>query len=257
MLLDFERSIGIDHACIIGMSVYRKNNGCIVNALEKQHTFRGVAMLDPEATNPDEITALHESGFRGVRINLRTRSESMDATQWADTIMQYHCMLGRDHPEWVLQFFVSMDQIADIAPVLPRLDGRKVVFDHLGHPEPGLRVAEQRGCTELYATLTANRNVFVKLSGLYRLADVEGLDEHIRHLLQIAPDQIVWGSDWPHCAGPDHNPGGDPRALQDFLRVDMAAFIDQSFAWCKHDPVLVRKIWVDNPRRLWNYTSGD
>jgi predicted TIM-barrel fold metal-dependent hydrolase len=44
---------------------------------------------------------------------------------------------------------------------------------------------------------------WVKLSGWYRLGDqapYAQLTEHIRRVAALAPERLVWGSDWPHTA---------------------------------------------------------
>lgn len=237
------------------MSTYGTDNRCSIDALRRlKGKGRGIACIDPETITDAELDELHSVGFRGVRLNLRTRSESMDAQEWAKLLPIYADKLRR--LDWVIQIFVSMDQVASIAPVVPSL-GVKVVFDHLGHPEAGSAPSEQRGCKELYNVLAENSNVYIKLSGLYRLEGVPSLDRHIRTLLAMVPDQIVWASDWPHTAGPEHNPGGDPKAVQDFLTPDIPKFIKDCVEWCNGDEALIHKVWVDNPRRLWDYPHDD
>lgn len=237
------------------MSVYGTNNGSMIDALRRDSRQRAIAIIDPDKITDGELDELHQIGFRGVRINLRTRSERLGASEWEEILMKYHHRLHR--LDWVLQIFVSMDQIASVSPIMPKLQGMKVVFDHLGHPEAGRSPTEQTGCKELYDLLERYENIYIKLSGLYRLPDVPDLEKHILHLLKLAPNQVVWGSDWPHTAGPEYNPGGDPKAIQDFLKVDIPAFVQDCLRWCSYDEALIRKIWVDNPRRLWDYLVDD
>ncbi|KAJ7318400.1 hypothetical protein DFH08DRAFT_892482 [Mycena albidolilacea] len=254
--LAFERSIGIDHICIIAMSIYGTDNRCSINALKRLNgKARGIACIDPHTITDAELDELHGVGFRGVRLNLRTRSQSLGAEEWLKLLRKYADRLRR--LDWVIQVFVSMDQYASIAPIFPEL-GIKVVFDHLGHPEAGeTPAAAQPGCAELYTVLAQNKNAYIKLSGLYRLEGVPGLEEHIKKLLRMVPDQIVWASDWPHSAGSEHNPGGDPKATQEFLTPDIPKFIAECVRWCEGDEGLMQKIWVENPRRLWDYPFDD
>ncbi|KAJ9609912.1 hypothetical protein H2200_006241 [Cladophialophora chaetospira] len=254
-LLAFEKSIGIDHVCIVAMSVYMTDNACNFDGLRRLNgKGHGIAIIDPDTITDEELDEMHLVGFRGVRINLRTRSQTYGAEVWRQILPKYAARLKRLN--WVIQIFVSMDQIEHIAPIVPSL-GLRVVFDHVGHPEAGRSPMAQPGCNELYQLLEQNRDVFVKLSGLYRLPDVPELDTHVRKLPQIAPDQIVWASDWPHTGGPEFNPGGNAKEIQDFLVVDIPAFIRQCVGWCYGDEKLIRKIWVDNPRRLWDYQEMD
>ncbi|KAH8678379.1 hypothetical protein BX600DRAFT_545966 [Xylariales sp. PMI_506] len=250
-LENFEKSIGIEHACLIGISVYGTNNDSMIDAVQRNSKLRAVAVLDLEKTTDAELDQLHSIGFRGARVNLRTTSGAYTASQWKEKLGVYYEKLRR--LDWVLQIFVSMNQIADIAPVIEGLGDLKVVFDHLGHPEPPNAPADQVGCKELYHLLEHSKRAYIKLSGIYRLQGVPRIDEHVLYLLEHFPDQVVWGSDWPHTAGPDYNPGGDRKAVQDFLPIDIPSFVKQCLSWCKYDPVLIKKIWVDNPRTLWDY----
>jgi predicted TIM-barrel fold metal-dependent hydrolase len=237
------------------MSVYGLNNDCSIDALRRlKGKGRGIACIDPDTITDAELDELHNVGFRGIRLNLRTRSQTLLPDEWAKSLPKYANRIRRLN--WVIQIFVSMPQIAFIAPIISTL-GIKVVFDHLGHPEEGTIPSRQPGCSELYTILAENKNVYIKLSGTYRLEGVPGLDEHIKYLLQNFPDQVVWASDWPHTAGPEKNPGGDPKALQDSLTPDIPAFVRDCIAWCNEDEILMKKIWVDNPRRIWDYPFGD
>ncbi|KAI1625874.1 hypothetical protein EDD37DRAFT_320329 [Exophiala viscosa] len=258
-LLAFERTLGIDHVCVVAMSVYMTDNRCNMDGLRRlKGKGRGVAIIDPDTVTDEELDEMHSVGFRGVRINLRTRSQAYGPHVWGEVLPKYVARLRR-LKSWVVQIFVSMDQIQHIAPHVPGLlqAGLKVVFDHVGHPEAGGSPISQPGCKELYDLLSNHKQVYIKLSGLYRLPEVPDLDTHVRHLLEIAPDQIVWASDWPHTAGPEFNPGGNPQAVQDFMVVDILGFIKQCVERCQGDPELIHKIWVDNPRRLWDYHDGD
>lgn len=239
------------------MSVYGLNNACSLDALLRlKGKGRGIACIDPDAITDAELNELHSVGFRGIRLNLRTRSQSLSPEQWARELPKYANRIRR--LGWAIQSFVSMPQIASIAPIIPQL-GVKIVIDHLGHPEPDAHkaVLEQPGCAELYKILAENKNSYVKLSGTYRLEGVLGVDEHMGKLLKEFPDQIVWASDWPHTAGPEYNPGGDSKAVQEFLKPDIIGFLKKCWELCKGDENLVKKIWVDNPKRLWDYSYNN
>ena len=237
------------------MSVYGLNNECSVDAFCRLGgKGRGIACIDPDTTTDAELDELHSVGFRGIRLNLRTRSQSFSQDEWAKLLPKYANRIGK--LDWAIQIFVSMQQVVLITPIIPSL-GVKVVFDHLGHPESGAAPPNQLGCKELYTCLAEDKNVYIKLSGTYRLEGVPGLDEHIKYLLYHFPDQVVWASDWPHTAGPEKNPGGDPKALQDNLTPDIPKFLQDCSNWCNQDETLIRKVWVDNPRRLWDYSNND
>ena len=240
---------------MVTVSVYGTDNRCTYDALQRlQGKGRGVAFIDPDTITDDELDKLHSVGFRAVRVYMRAVSKNASQTEWPTVLRKYAARIRR--LGWAIQIYISLAQVGEVFPLVPEL-GVKIVFDHLAHPEAGISPSLQPGCEELYKGLKENKNVFVKLSGTYRLTRVPDLESHIKHLLKIAPDQVVWGSDWPHTGSVEKNPGGDRKALQDYLTPDIPAFIQQCIEWCENDVTLMKKIWVDNPRRLWDYTSDD
>lgn len=57
-------------------------------------------------------------------------------------------------------------------------------------------------------------------------------------MLEANPDQLVWGSDWPHVRMSDRMPDGQ--------------VIDRCLEWTGDDE-LARKVLVDNPARLYGW----
>lgn len=64
------------------------------------------------------------------------------------------------------------------------------------------------------------------------------------------PEQIVWGSDWPHT--PPHT---RKRTVDDgempFQDIDTRALLDFTRAW--FDDALRKRLLVDNPARLYDF----
>ncbi|TDZ35659.1 2-pyrone-4,6-dicarbaxylate hydrolase [Colletotrichum spinosum] len=253
-LVAFENSIGITHAVIVAASVYANDNRSIVDALKRMRgKGRGIACIDPKTATEDALDELQRAGVVGVRLNLWSfgatpNRESLRATlhAYADRIR------GRG---WVLQIFGTMNQYADILSLTPEL-GVDVVVDHLGYPDPINPVLDPAGRDAILGALR-NGRTWVKMSGTYRFESTPGLDEYVREILETAPDKVVWASDWPHVGGPPKNPHGDRLKHQEFLTVDIPEFIDRCLEWCGGDGDLIKKIWVDNPRRLWQYEGYD
>ena len=196
---------------------------------------------------------MHSLGVRGVRINLRTRGERLDAGQYRKILMSYARRIRR--LGWSIQLYVAMDQIALLSPVIPEL-GITVIFDHIGSPDSRTAPRQQSGYKE-FMTLLKSGLVYTKLSGAYRFPTTPELDDYIHEILRIAPDRVVWASDWPHSGGTEANPGGDRNKVQPYRRIDDLGWIEKCQALCGYDPILIRKIWTDNPRRLWDYESYD
>jgi predicted TIM-barrel fold metal-dependent hydrolase len=205
---------------------------------------------------------MHRLGVRGVRLNLKTEGKSPDRDRFRDIL---HLYARRLRPRrWVLQIYISLPQFRLIADEITKLGGGSssssstmpVVIDHLGHPDPSIPITQQEGYAELMDALL-RREIWMKLSGTYRFAALPGLDTFAREVIRIAPTQVVWASDWPHTGSVENNPNGDRTIHQDYRRVDDIGFVKQCIAWCDGDEDLMRRIWVDNPRRLWQYDEKE
>jgi len=190
---------------------------------------------------------MHRLGVRAARVNLASKSENLSKGDFAALLHLYAKRLRR--LKWALQLYIRLPQVALIAEEIPKL-GIPVVFDHLAHPYTTEPMASQKGYSDLLSLLQ-RRLVFVKLSGSYRFPDLADLDQVVREILHIAPTQVVWASDWPHTSGSDAVVNDQRAVYQDFRRVDDAGWIAQCLKWCEGDEDLARKIWVENPQRLW------
>ena len=255
-LLAFHQKLGIAHACIIAFSVYHTDSSSILDALSHLGgKGRAVACIDPETATDQELQTLHLAGVRGIRLNLRTRSDAFNGAavrSAADRVRP----LG-----WVIQLYISLKQVIELAPLVPEL-GVPIVIDHIGAPESsGGPIKLQPGYEEFMELLRTGR-VWTKLSGTYRFPHLSDLDEYVTDILRAAPHRVVWGSDWPHSGGVEANPGGDRNKMQEYRKVDDIAWAARCRQWCReadggNGDVLARKIWVDNPRTLWQYYGSD
>ncbi|KAH8879520.1 amidohydrolase 2 [Thozetella sp. PMI_491] len=255
-LLAFHQKYGIDHPCIVAMSVYHTDNSSILDALSGLGgKGRAVACVDVTTVTDEDLHTLHAAGVRAVRLNMRSRGDTVDLTV-------IKAAAARIRPlGWALQLYIALPQVAEVADTLRNL-GVPAIIDHLGAPErnkgPG---RSQKGYAELRALLQTGK-VWTKLSGTYRFPDLPDLDDYVVDILRVAPDRVVWASDWPHSGGVEANPDGDRTKVQEYKKIDDGAFIVQCKKWCilaeqSLGEELMQKIWVDNPRRLWQYSQDD
>lgn len=234
--------------------MYGTDNRSILDALKRlDGKGRAVVCIDPDTITDEEMSSMHALGARGARLNLRTRSQRMDKDGFREILYKY---ADKIRPfGWALQVYTSLDQIELIAPDVPSL-GVPVVFDHLGSPEGSVPPKELPGYAQLMKLLE-EKYVYVKLSGTYRFPDTPGVGEYVKEILKVAPTQVVWASDWPHSGSVSQNPRGDRNKVQDYRKISTVDFIATCKDWCDYDEDLIRKIWVDNPRRLWQYDGAD
>lgn len=201
--------------------------------------------FDPQKITEEELDVMHLSGVRGVRLNFKTKGEMPTRKQFEIKLQNYATRLRKR--DWILQLYLALDQVALIADIVPRL-GVKIVIDHMGSPDPSFAVVSQTGRQELLELLR-NGQVWVKISGFYRFAELPDLDSYAMELMQAGPDNVVWASDWPHTGGPVQMVDG--RLVSSYRQVQIEDIIRKCFEWCGHDEQLIEKLFVDNPRRLW------
>lgn len=231
------RSIGCERAVLVQPSVYGTDNSCIEHALEAADgvALRAVAVVAPDVADA-ELQRLHGLGFRGIRINLASATKGLrleDVSRLADRIRD----LG-----WHLQFFANFNDQPEISALLSQL-AVPVVIDHFGRirardgvQSPGLKALMH---------LLEHPNCWVKISAPYfisadfpRYEDIIPLAEKI---LKVAPDRVLWGTDWPHASA------------REKLQAD-ADTVDLLSHWIPDDFVRHR-VLVDNPQRLYGFET--
>lgn len=253
-LLKFEEQLGTDHVCLVAVSVYGTDNNLLLQSVRHlKGKGRAVVSIDPETISDQDLDEMQALGVRGIRINLKSTSQNKSKEEILTTLRSYVQIIHR--LKWAIQLHIGLADIEKIASEVPKL-GVPVVIDHLATPNETLAPRLQPGYTE-FMDLLSRKQVWVKLSGIYRFSKLPELDAYVLEILRIAPTQVVWASDWPHTGGVAANPQGDRKAVQGYRKFDVPAFIAQCKEWCGEDEALIQKIFVDNPRRLWQYEGED
>ena len=117
-----------------------------------------------------------------------------------------------------------------------------VVIDHMGNVD-GTLGADQPGVQQM-CRLLGEGKIWVKVSGSYRVStqhpDYPDSKPIHEALVRANPDQIIWGTDWPH-----------PRMEKDM--PEDGHLLDLFNAWTP-DAGLRKRILVDNPERLYGFS---
>jgi predicted TIM-barrel fold metal-dependent hydrolase len=240
-------AVGVQRLVIVQPSVYGTDNACALEAVrEAGEAARGIAAIDD--MTPD--AALHEldaAGFRGVRLNPKAvGARDTDALRRliARTAARI-APLG-----WHVQLYAEPDQIAAIAGTI-RTAPAPVVLDHMGGARAGDEATALRPVLDL---LSAGR-CWVKLSGAYRVSrQASRFDDSTpvaRALVRANPEQLVWGSDWPHTASHGGRPRGDAPPIE-FRDLDEAELLGL-LAEAAGDRATFDRILVSNPARLYGW----
>lgn len=232
-----QRALGTQRSVVVTPSTYGTDNSSIVDAIaELGDGARGVAVVAGSVTDA-ELARLHRAGVRGIRLNLTLPAPvSMDdlpalAARIAE--LGWHVQLNLP-PEW----------LPDVGEMLARLPV-PLVFDHYGHLSPGTPQAEP--AFRVVADLVAAGKAWVKLSGPY-IESLEGpphygdMQSLAARYLDLAPERMVWGSDWPHPSR--QAKGGEP--------IDDALVLRTFLSWCQSSE-LARQVLVSNPQTLYGF----
>jgi 2-pyrone-4,6-dicarboxylate lactonase len=234
--------LGLDKNVIVQATCHGTDNRAMVDALVASGgRARGVATVDSRVTDA-ELRAMHQAGVRGTRFNFVKRLVDFTPREVLAEVADRIAPLG-----WhVVVYFEAADlpELWEFFTSLPTI----VVVDHMGRPDVTKSVDGPE--FELFVRLMAeHENVWSKVSCPERLsvtgpAALDG-ERHpyrdvvpfARRLVEIFPDRVLWGTDWPHPNLKGHMP-------DDGLLVDYIPSIAVS-------PDLQRRLLVDNPTRLY------
>lgn len=235
--------IGIERAVVVQPSVHGLDNSATLDAIKNSGgKFRGVGRIDDKTPN-SELQKLHEQGIRGVRFNLLDRPCGNIKLDVLDRCVEHIVEFG-----WSLDLHIDMKNLLEQEK---RIRGMPVpvVIDHIARVKPA-EGPSQSGF-QLLLDLMKLSHVWVKVSGADKICEstvhnylglpfVE-VTPYAQAVIAVAPDRVIWGTDWPHSNNfaPGHTPNdGD--------LVDLLA----EFA---RDNAIRKKILVDNPARLYGF----
>ena len=228
-----QHTLGLTRSVIVQPSVYGTDNRTTMNACIADPAMKAIVVVD-EDTPQSVLAAYREQGAVGCRVNMLFGSNAR-----IDSLAGLAARIA-DH-DWHLQILGDVSSLHDSMDDLAKLPV-PVVFDHFGHMS-AVKGVNDPGFTALLRLL-GEGHAWVKLSGAYRLGPAgpetaAQVDALAKALVSTNPDQLVWGSDWPHPALTDSMPNdGDLlNALAD---------------WVPH-ATLRHRILVDNPERLYGF----
>lgn len=248
-LATFRAGLGMARSVIVQPSFYGTDNRCLLDALDELGTSaRGVAVIAPDADEA-ELTALHARGVRGARINLESNDDrdARRAAERLDTLARRIAPFG-----WHVQMFAALEVVAALAQPIADL-AVPLVVDHFG-----MAPAEQGAGNKSFVALlelVRTGKVHVKLSAPYRIsrtpayADVAPIT---RALIEAAPHQLVWGSDWPHT---NRLPALAATAIHPYRVIDDAAALRAILEACGSDEIR-DMVMRRNPAHLYDFPDA-
>ncbi len=232
--------LGILRTVIVQPGPYSVDNRGIMDAITRLglSKTRGVAVVRPGVIEA-ELKKMAEGGIRGIRFTLGDPATAVTCFEMIEPLAKRVNDFG-----WHVQFHLRGDQIAEHEDLLKRIVS-PIVFDHMGRlPQPeGLNHPAFR----VIGNLIEKGKTWVKLSGAYLDSKIGAptyadTTRVARAFVQMAPERVVWGSNWPH---PTLYSAGKPPA-------DDALLLDLLGIWAP-DEALRKKILAENPEVLYDF----
>lgn len=235
-MLGFARGV-----CVQG-NAHGFDNRAILHALTiAPERLRAVGITDL-SVGPDELRVWDRLGMRGLRFHLfhpdhrphYVRGVGMEVFEAFRPTM---LALG-----WHMQVWCDWRQLELLEPIFERLGSElPVVIDHMLNIDAALGPGHPS--FQALLRLLGGGHVWVKLSGAYRVSsrypDYPDAQPLHQALVATNPEQLVWGSDWPH-------PQVIPAAMP-----DDGYLVDLLTDWTPTSEL--RRILVDNPERLYGF----
>lgn len=231
-------TLGLERMVIVNPTPYGTDHQCTIDSMEivGRKRAKAVAVVN-ETFTPAMLRDLNSKGFCAARVN-SVNSNSTPVEQLRSVVKMVE-PLG-----WHLEVYVEGSQLPDLADTLLSIPV-PVVIDHMG------RIPSDRGidCPEFRTLLRLleSGKCWVKLCG-YR-SSVQGppysdMLVPARKIIETAPEQCVWGTDWPH-----------PRRYGRLLPND-GKLLDLLSDWAP-DARQFRRILVENPARLYRFEASE
>ena len=219
-----QKTLGVQRSVIVQPSVYGADNRTTVAVCSSDPHMRAVVVVDEEVTEQD-LRSFAEAGVVGCRVNMLFSSGVHSGT--LDQLARRIADFG-----WHIQILADISTFEGLEDVASRLPV-PVIFDHMGHMPAHFGVSHP--AFQRFLGLLADGRIWAKLSGAYRVTACQGrayddVAEIVSALVAANPEQLVWGSDWPHPQIPVPMPDDTDLLTQFFDWIPNAAHQRHIFA---------------------------
>lgn len=238
-------TLGIERGVIVHSQRYDTDHSLLIDTLsslspQDRRRFRATCIVK-DSVSDTEMARLDSLGVVGARFNIGKRW-----TDAADTASVRRSMDRVREIGWHARLHIAGSDIAQWGDFLLSVHNLPMVIDHMAHlkfadgvDQPAIRWIRER--------LAHDPNWWVMLSNGNRDSAMDsGWDDAIpfaRAFIEAAPEQMIWGTDWPHTGWRNR------RMMND------AELVELLYRYVDNDSALLQKILVDNPARLHRFDS--
>jgi D-galactarolactone isomerase len=228
-----QRRLGLTRTVVVQPTTYGTDNRCTLEGIAGLglDAARGVATVD-DTVSERELEELTQRGMRGARFHMLRGG----AVPWdqLDRIAQRVQGVG-----WHVQLQLDGRELPDREAQVRSWPGA-IAIDHVGKfLEP---VPPDHPAFRCLARLVESGRVWVKLSAMYEVSKAgppyyDDVGRLAKELIRIAPERMLWASNWPH-------PGHAPQ--------DEAVLLDTLLDWAPNEATR-KRILIDNPAELYGF----
>lgn len=225
--------LGFTRGVIVQASCHGSDNRAMLDAIARSEgRYRGVAIVDGSETD-EQLAEMDAGGVRGVRFNFVAHLGGAPDLDVFDSTVDRLADLG-----WHVVLHLDAQDILTYAERLARIPV-PFIIDHMG------RVKAQDGIEQqsflALQQLMENPLAWVKVCGAERVSvgrrPFEDAVPFAQKLIELAPERVLWGTDWPH-----------PNISKDM--PNDGGLVDLMFNFCA-DSLLRQKLLIDNPMKLY------
>jgi 2-pyrone-4,6-dicarboxylate lactonase len=230
------RRLGFERFVFVQPSAYGMDNSCMLDAMAEVEPGlrRGIVHLEETKVKDVELARWHAHGIRGIRVNIspvrRPEAGLADALRPRNTA---YAAIARELG-WHLDLLLPGWLISELMGTLRTLPVPFTVA-HMG------LFPAANGVQEFLALVAdGSKRCWVKLTGIYRFSKAPGFADvtpFAKALIATAPDQLIWGSDYPHLSFHD--------------KVGTIGLYNKLADWA--DAAERQRILTANPARLFEF----
>ena len=229
--------LGVERAVIVQASCHGTDNSAMLDAIAASNgAYRGVCNASNNFTD-EEFERLHAGGIRGVRFNF---VKHLGGAPDLDIMKK---VVARVRPlDWHLVIHVDAGDLIEYEDLFASFEIPKII-DHMGRVPTSDGIHQKP--FEILLRFMEREDFWVKVCGSERISQAGppfyDAIPYALALIEVAPDRILWGTDWPH-------PNIRKFMPNDGDLVDLVPLFAR-------DADSQQKLLVENPRRLYGFVD--
>ena len=229
------QKLGIARGVIVQSTVYATDHTIVLDALKQLGpTYRASGVID-ESLSDKDLEQLKAAGVCGIRFSFREQLNLVPSWDLFERSAARCKEIG-----WILKINAPWDGFnPELVAQIKKLKDQQVAIDHMGRVR-GL----QDPNLDTVCGLLKEGNTWLMISNGHRYSTYPHFNEAVdvaREFIKANPERLIWGTDWPHPLHEDFMPN-DADLLELLYRYS-------------DDPVIRKKILVDNPARLFGFPA--